>query len=437
MALRQPRTMAVVLVMAMMAVLCFFQLGRVQAPIWDETYYIPTTARFHEGRTQFAAHPPLGIMLTAAGDMASGLNAGADWDRIGAQRAIPAEAMPVGFDYRGPRLASALFGVIAAGLFCLLMIELTGSAWGGALLSLLLVADTALLVQLRSAQLDSFQLAFVLAALLAALAALRNSRTSAFALFGLFVACAALVRANGLMLGLLAPFLLWPALQRRDWGALVRQASAGAAGGLAALVLTFSVYFALSPLPPDPATPAGQEQARFLSPGHARALKQGQRDMPAALAGLADYRGYMTHDLSITPPADANGSHPAQWLLARGTILYRADRRPGHQDAIGLVPNLAVWLVSLFGVVTSLLPSRWRQDRLRAMLLTGWIANMAALQYLDGMRVLYLYHYFIPLLLGHAMAAREWQRHGLPRLPAATITVLVLGFGAAAWNFAT
>ena len=140
-------------------------------------------------------------------------------------------------------------------------------------------------------------------------------------------------------------------------------------------------------------------------------------------AGLADYRGYMTHDLSITPPADANGSHPAQWLLARGTILYRADRRPGHQDAIGLVPNLAVWLVSLFGVVTSLLPSRWRQDRLRAMLLTGWIANMAALQYLDGMRVLYLYHYFIPLLLGHAMAAREWQRHGLPRLPAATITL--------------
>jgi len=208
MALRQPRTMAVVLVMAMMAVLCFFQLGRVQAPIWDETYYIPTTARFHEGRTQFAAHPPLGIMLIAVGDMASGLNAGADWDRIGAQRAIPAEAMPAGFDYRGPRLASALFGVIAAGLFCLLMIELTGSAWGGGLLSLLFVADTALLVQLRSAQLDSFQLAFVLASLLAALAALQNSRTSAFALFGLFVACAALVRANGLMLGLLAPFLL-------------------------------------------------------------------------------------------------------------------------------------------------------------------------------------------------------------------------------------
>ena len=436
-AIRQPKAVTTMLVMAMMAVLCFFQLGRFQAPIWDETYYIPTTARFHDGRTQFAAHPPLGIMLIAAGDMASGLNAGADWQKIGAQRAVPADAMPPGFDYRGPRLASALFGVIAAGLFCLLMIELIGSAWGGALLSLLFVADTALLVQLRSAQLDSFQLTFVLAALLAALAAMRSSRPASFALFGLFVAAAALVRANGLMLGALAPFLLWAALQRRDWALLVRQASAGAAGGLAALTLTFAAFYALSPLPPDPATPAGQEQARFLSPGHAHALAAGHRDLPAALAGLADYRGYMAHDLSITPPADANGSHPLQWLLARGTILYRADRRPGHEDTIGLVPNLAAWLISLFGVVTSLLPSRWRQDRVRAMLLTGWIANMAALQYLDGMRVLYLYHYFIPLLLGHAMAAREWQRHGLPRLPAAVLAMLVAAAGLAAWSFAT
>ena len=44
---------------------------------------------------------------------------------------------------------------------------------------------------------------------------------------------------------------------------------------------------------------------------------------------------------------------------------------------------------------------------------------------------------FIPLLLGHAMAAREWQRHGLPRLPAAVLAMLVAAAGLAAWSFAT
>lgn len=434
---RHPRAIAAALVMAVMALLCFAQLGRVKAPIWDETYYIASTARFHEGRMQFASHPPLGIMLIAGGDMASRLNAGTDWSAIGAPRAIPAEAMPPGFDYRGPRLASALFGVIGAGLFCILMIQLTGSARAGAMLSLLFAADTALLVQLRSAQLDSFQIAFILAALLAALAAWRGGKVGHFALFGLFIACAALVRANGLVTGLIGLLLLWPAAQRRDWALLLRQAGAGATGGAAAVVLTFSAFYALSPVPPDPATPVGQDNARFLSPHHAATLHSGGRDLAAAIQGIADYQSYMANDLSITPIADANSSHPAQWLLARGTILYRADRRPGQEVLIGLVPNLAAWLVSLLGVLTSLLPSRLRGDPVRAGLLIAWIANMGVLQYLDGMRMLYLYHYFIPLLLGHAMAAREWQRHGLPWLPGGIVAVLVTGAGLAALGYAT
>lgn len=423
--------------MAVMAVLCFSGLGQVRAPVWDETYYIASTARFHEGRTQFASHPPLGLMLIAGGDMATGLNRNADWQAIGANRSVPAEAMPPSFDYRGPRLAPALFGVIGAGLFCLLMIQLTGSARAGALLSLLFAADTALLVQLRSAQLDSFQIAFILAALLAAIAAWRGGRPVHYALFGLFIACAALVRANGLVTGALGLVLLWPALRARDWALLLRQAAAGAGGGLAALALTMAAFYALSPLPPDPATPVGQDNARFLSPHHAEALAGPGRDLRAALEGLGDYRRYMANDLAITPAADANGSHPGEWLLARGTILYRADHRPGHEVLIGLVPNLAAWLVSLLGVLTSLIPSRLRGDPLRAMLLAAWIANMAVLQYLDGMRVLYLYHYFIPLLLGHAMAAREWQRHGLPWRPAGPAAVLVAGAGLAALGYAT
>jgi hypothetical protein len=104
--------------------------------------------------------------------------------------------------------------------------------------------------------------------------------------------------------------------------------------------------------------------------------------------------------------------------------------------AIGLIPNLVVWLVSLFGVITSLLPSRLMDNRTRTMLLLAWGANMGGLQYLDGLRVLYLYHYFIPLMLGHAMAAMEWKRMGLPRRGALVVAAAVLAFAAALWPFA-
>ena len=145
----------------------------------------------------------------------------------------------------------------------------------------------------------------------------------------------------------------------------------------------------------------------------------------------------MANDLAITPRADANGSHPAQWLIGKGLIRYRTDVVEGQPVSIGLVPNLAVWLISLLGVLTSLIPSRLRESPVRTMLLIGWIANMAALQWLDFQRVLYLYHYFIPLLLGHAMAALEWKHQDLPRRPALVLAGLVIAAGVLAWPLAT
>ena len=186
--LRRNGAILLALVAALAGWLCFARLDEPRAPVWDEAYYLTSTARYHQGLTQFSSHPPLGTMLIAAGDMASGRNAHADWRTIGAEKKISAEAIPAGFDYAGPRLAPALFGTLAALLFAALMLELTGSALAAGLLSLLLLADTALLVQFRSAQLDAFQLGFVLAGLLAAVRAHRRQRTRDYFLFGLFIA---------------------------------------------------------------------------------------------------------------------------------------------------------------------------------------------------------------------------------------------------------
>lgn len=413
------------------------RLGTPQAPVWDEAYYLPTTARYHQGITQYATHPPLGTMLIAAGDSLSGRNLSTNWQQIGTERKVSAAAMPAQFDYTGPRLAPALFGIAAAVLFAVLMLQLTGSTVAAGLLSVLVLADTALMVQFRLAQLDPFQLTFALAAVLAALRAQRRQDLMGYALFGLFVALAALVRVNGLMLGAMVPVMLWPLLRDRQWRAAAARCLAGGGAALLAALLVLGAWMNVSKLPPDAASPVGQRDLAFDAPSRAEMYRTGSwaiSDMPDAAAGM---RRAMAHDLAVIPASDPHGSHPWQWILGQGMILYSTDRTSGALYSIALVPNQAAWLIALLGVLTSLLPGRLQQSPPRALLLAGWLGSMALLQWLDAVRVVYSYHYFIPLLLGHAMAALEWKHHGLPRRPALVLALVVAAFAVIAWPLAT
>ncbi len=421
---------------ALAAALYLPGLGRVRAPIWDESYYLPTTARYHEERTQFASHPPLGMMLIAAGDSAFGSNTPAQWHAIAGAESVTAPEMPDGFDYTGVRITPALFGVLGAGLFALVMLELTGSLAASAALSLLYLGDTAIAVEVRAALLDPFQLTFMLGAMLAAIRAIKRPAPAPAFAVGLCLAAAALVRANALVLGVMVPVMLWPTLAARDWTLLARQMGAGMVGALTALGLTLAMFIALTPLPPDPASAAGRADLAFLAPPHRAALDRGHWTPAAVIAVAEDITAQMRGDLAVTPKTDANGSHPVDWLLARGSILYRADAAANPPYALGLTPNRAVWLISLLGVLSSLLPGRLRQNPVRVMLLGGWLASMAALAWLDSQRVVYLYHYLIPLLLGHALAALEWKHHNLPRWPALALAAACLGFALQGWDFA-
>ncbi|MCE2842546.1 MAG: phospholipid carrier-dependent glycosyltransferase, partial [Novosphingobium sp.] len=61
-------------------------LDRIKASIWDEAYYVSTSARYAQGQAHFAAHPPLGTMLIAAGTLWVADNDKVDWHPLGAER---------------------------------------------------------------------------------------------------------------------------------------------------------------------------------------------------------------------------------------------------------------------------------------------------------------------------------------------------------------
>jgi dolichyl-phosphate-mannose--protein O-mannosyl transferase len=164
----------------------------------------------------------------------------------------------------------------------------------------------------------------------------------------------------------------------------------------------------------------------------------GERELSpvVVLAAARDYTRFMLADLKGLPKNDPNGSRPIEWPLHRGTINYRWDSDGVHTAYVQLAGNLWGWLVAAAALVAAvglLMLQRWRpcpssdpeRRALLTMLLLQYLVFITVHAYLGTVRVMYLYHYFLALLLAfclvplvlaeararwHVLRARqEWQ----------------------------
>jgi dolichyl-phosphate-mannose-protein mannosyltransferase len=396
-------------------------------PIWDEVYYLTSTQRYRERTAQFASHPPLGLMLIAAGVALVGDNRGLAVHRLAQTKSVAGEDLPPGFSFVGVRLASALFGGLGAVLFFQLMLTLTGRPLTALALSNLYLFENAFIVQFRAAQLDAFQTVFVLLALLIVARGVRREAAGAkmgegldFA-FGLACGLAAMVRFNGVVLALLGALLVGRGLWRRR-GAVagcldaVRRGLVMAAGFLAAVIVVFCAHVAISSCPPALDAPAGRADAAFVSPAY-RDFLTGRRPLSPAvvLAATNDYRRFMAADLAGVPRVDPNGSSPLTWPLHAGAINYRWDSDGQTTRYLQLAGNRVGWAIGLLGLVAGAGLTAfggWTSPARRdlAWMLLACHAGFMLLHGLLGLhRVMYLYHYFPGLLLSFALAALAFE----------------------------
>lgn len=406
-------------VMAIASFNLFYRLDEASQPIWDENYYLTSTARYELRVASFASHPPLGLMLIAAGNHLSGANAGVDWAKIAADKKITGERMPPDFSYWGVRCSSALFGVFAAVLMFLLMAEIAGSTTAGLIAVSPFLFDTALVAQFRAAQLDSFQIFFMAVALLCLVRGDR-SRTACWTLgFGVACGLATMVRANGILLlvGLLLPIIRTQGLGahwRTRTVASARHAIAAGSGVAVAISAVFIVHLTVANQAMPASWAAARADARYVSPTYAAELQAGGPVSGVAMLQAVDgYRRFMAADLVGVGMKDSNASSPWAWPLGRKPIVYRWDSDGRTTSYVALVPNLAAWLVSLLGVIAGIVAlvrnrrsSRRIPDRpLIATLLALWGAFLLFDVALAQVRVMYLYHYFVPLICGWVLAA--------------------------------
>lgn len=386
---------------------------------WDENYHIAAAQKYLNRVFFMEPHPPLGKLLMALGEYLIDANQN-DAQLITTDHA---KSVPKDFSFAGYRFFPVLLSALACVAFYFLLLQLTGNAAISCFFALCTALDNALVVHLRGAMLDGVQLFFVLSfmAFIAAIYRLNENvkisdrlRAALPYLAGLNFGLAMATKVTSLIAALFLVILIPAALKSwRQVGLLILKM---VVAGLITYIIVWKIHIQLGTeiqpeLPDNGYYKASSETKEILDQGR-------QGDTTSFWPILRDHFKFFPHyERGVPKPNMCNtnetGSSPFLWPLGARTINYRWDRKDGLTRYTYLVTNPVVWLIALVSLVVAAsfwiaaalgglqVSKQWRL--LSGALLLMWAVYMAIMFSLD--RVMYLYHYFIPLLCALALGA--------------------------------
>jgi dolichyl-phosphate-mannose--protein O-mannosyl transferase len=406
------------------------------APFWDENYHIASAQKYLHGIFFMELHPPLGKLLIALGEWLLRPNAVTSWF----VSSDYATNFPDGFSFAGYRLFPALCGWATAPVLFAIAWRISRDAIAAACIAALYVFDNALIVHLRGAMLEgplllfsalSIWLFFIL------LDAPERRRAAAWtwAALGAAIALAVATKLLGLILFALPIGLaaLGPKESRR-----IRRLSAFAAAFVVVYCAVWQIHFDLTrqvnPLLPND----GYYRA---SDTYRRVLRTGGTATPATfLPMLRDSLAYSWSVDRGKPPLDLckpgeNGSPFYMWPVGARAIDYRWESDDDvHYRYLYLQANPAVWalaLVGLLGAVALLIAAAiapslvvLKRRGALAVFVAMYVGYFVPFFWIHG--VMYLYHYFIPLLLTFVLCALVLDELRTPRRFAVFAALLVV-----------
>lgn len=399
---------------------------------WDENYHVTSAQKHIDGVMYMESHPPLGKMLIALGEVALSRNRGLDTGALLRADRVQQAQLPPGYSFAGVRLASTLSMIAAVMLLYATLLMITGRRLLAFVFAALPALDNALIVHARAAMLEGIQLAFALGAICLLAFSLRAGsrvRLPHYAGLGALVGLTVAVKLNGAVLLLLpvALFLAdqWSALRERRWLAAARRLGAAIPAFCLPLLLVFFGSFYLFIATATTVIPGHTYKA---SPEYLQHLRDRTTWTAAGFrVGLRDHLRYMAEYADGVPRLDVckpgeNGSHATRWPLGGKTINYRWNREMvngvSYVEYTYLVSNPVIWFGVLGGILLSVSlmlghgvfghAVASRRDYFWSLLFTSlYLAYFVAILQIE--RVMYLYHYFLPLLFGIANLAVVWN----------------------------
>jgi 4-amino-4-deoxy-L-arabinose transferase-like glycosyltransferase len=389
-----------------------------QALFWDENYHIAAAQHYLNGDFFMEPHPPLGKLLIALGEYT--LKPNERFDQFRDTDHGKGELLPPGFSFAGYRLIPTILAWLTAPLLFLTAWLLSGRVTPALLAAALYTFDNAIIVHARAAMLEGTQLFFVIAALLSFFAIAKGPwggryRLLVAAVLGAALGAAIVTKVNALLFAALIPLLLIvPGTLRARIGLIT---SAALSMGLVYTTVWY-VHFSI----------AKERNVKLKESGY--------YTTDPTIRGIIDQRGslgakdfvtlmrasaidYLAHYSKGVPSLDLcktgeNGSPVFLWPFGGRAIQYRWETA-GDNTAkyLFLVANPVGWGIGLASAVLAaalLLASVFAPQaiRLRNLWTILFIVSLYG-AYMLAMgritRVLYLYHYFIPLLLTYLLTS--------------------------------
>lgn len=393
---------ALALLILLGAIVHFTGLTHPREVVFDEVHWGKSvTAYCCTGQRVFDIHPPHGKLLLTIGAWLGGYDGKLSFDEIGQSYGDE----PVFF----LRLVPALVGIAIPPLFLLLLRYLGASFPAAFFGGLLLVFDNALLVETKFILFDGILVAAIIGSLVCVLAIDRASSVNARRALAVGGGALAGLAVGTKFTGLVAPALIALYLivrvvkQRNNAGPVLQSALIMSVAAVVVYLGGWWIHFALTPNP-------GPADAFHPTTGHFfHDLEVIHETMLSTNFAMAQ-----THP---------DASRPLTWPLMKIAPYFWT----GNGASIYLVGNPVVWwgasLLFVVFTVNSLLMivTRLRVDTPGPAQAGVWIPFvgflMAYLPFFGISRVIFLYHYFTPLVFSLAFVILWLDAAGWIRSP--------------------
>lgn len=395
--------------------------GSPRSMFWDENYHIASAQKHIDNVMYMEPHPPLGKMLMGVAEVVFGDNEKLDKHKFDETDYLKGEDTPAEMNYTGYRWPSVVLMAFSVLFLYGILRRTTRYPLIAFAFSSFMIFDNALVVHARAAMLEGIQLFFILAALYVFVRTVTSGqpiRLKHYASLGVLIGLAISVKVNAAVELLLFVMLFavdqWQNIKKFNPLALLQRLVVTVPSGVIPAALVFLSVFYVHIGMGTKIIPGHTYKA---SPQYLEAIREGHTWRPSTFfVGLADNLRYMSEYADGVPrldecKPDENGSFALDWVLGKKTIKYRHDSNTVDGKTttryVTIVPNPLVWFSAAIGIVFSLglIMSKFvygQQEKDTPLFywicaFTGlYLAYMLAILQIE--RVMYLYHYFIPLI---------------------------------------
>jgi len=390
---------------------------------WDENYHIASAEKHAQGVMYMEPHPPLGKMLMGLMEVVIGANDKVDKHKFLETDHIEGADTPPETRYTGYRWPSVVLMALSVLFFYGILRRITKNNLIAFLFSSFIIFDNATVIQARSAMLEGIQLFFILAALyyfVRKVTSEANINLWSYAILGLLIGLVISVKVNGFILFLLFIMLFgvdqWRNILALDYVSIIKRLLLTAPVGAGAVAL---VFFSVFYIHIGMGTKVIAGHTYKASPEYLQAIQRGDTwSLSTFTTGMRDNFKYMSEYADGVPKLDEckpdeNGSFAMDWILGKKTISYRWDKDTVNGVVqvkyMNIVANPIIWFSVVAGIVLSLglIMSKFIYgQKEKDTPLFYWICAFTSLYMcymlaiLQIERVMYLYHYLVPLIFG-------------------------------------